>query len=808
MKISYNWLKEFVDFSFTPEELSEILTNTGLEVEGIEKIEAVKGGLAGVIVGEVMSCTKHPDADKLNVTEVFTGSETLQIVCGAPNVAQGQKVLVATVGCTLYPTPEEPFTIKKAKIRGVESNGMICAEDELGIGKDHNGIMVLPKETQPGTLASSYFNFSDDYIFEIGLTPNRADAMGHIGVARDIAAYQSFHLKKKSIVNNPIVDKIEFPTKNDEVKVSILDDNCLRYIGVKISGITVSPSPEWLQQRLRSIGVAPINNIVDVTNYVMRELGTPLHAFDAKKLGNKIVVRTANQNETLITLDKIQRTFKGGELVICDDNSPVCIAGVLGGFESGVTQDTTEIFLESAVFDMTSVRKTARLHGINSDASFRFERGVDKTLTELAIRRACQMIVELSGGTIVTSLIDQTKVPYHQNKITFSPKEINTILGTNISDADLEGILSSLDFEITKENALWTAIVPFYRIDVERTCDLAEEVLRIYGFNNVVIPERMTMSVQTQSGINGHQVKSTTSEFLVANGFIEAMNNSLTKSNYFKDISYFKQQAPKAVQLLNPLSQELEFLRTSLVPGLLENITYNQNRQAVDLRFFEFGKSYSTNENGYQEKNWLTLVVTGRKNEENWVNGSELTDFYFTKGIAEKLLIRLGLSSKLEYQYNENSLFSEIAIGSIHKKELLTIGKLNHDVQYFFDIKKPVFIVELDWEVLIEILGTVKIQFKELPKTFVVRRDFSLLLNKSVKFTEIEKIASQIDKKLLRNINLFDVYEGDKLDKNKKSYAVSFYFQDDERTLTDKEIDGVMEKIRISLEERLSAQLR
>jgi phenylalanyl-tRNA synthetase beta chain len=808
MKISYNWLKEFVDFSFTPEELSEILTNTGLEVEGIEKIEAVKGGLVGVIVGEVMSCTKHPDADKLNVTEVFTGSETLQIVCGAPNVAQGQKVLVATVGCTLYPTPEEPFTIKKAKIRGVESNGMICAEDELGIGKDHNGIMVLPTETQPGTLASSYFNFSDDYIFEIGLTPNRADAMGHIGVARDIAAYQSFHFKKKSSVKNPIADKINFPPNNDELKISILDDNCLRYIGVKISGISVSPSPEWLQQRLRSIGVAPINNIVDVTNYVMRELGTPLHAFDAEKLGNKIVVRSANQNETLITLDKIQRTFKGGELVICNENSPVCIAGVLGGFDSGVSQNTKDIFLESAVFDMTSVRKTARLHGINSDASFRFERGVDKTLTELAIRRACQMIVELSGGTITTSLIDQSNVQYHQYKISFSPEEINSILGTSISDADLEGILLSLDFEITKENNLWTALVPYYRIDVERTCDLAEEVLRIYGFNNVMIPERMTMSVQTQTGIDTHEVKSTIAEFLVANGFVEAMNNSLTKSNYYKEISFLRQQSSDAVRLLNPLSQDLEFLRTSLIPGLLENITYNQNRQSVDLRFFEFGKSYINNENGYQEKNWLTLVVTGRKNEENWVNSTESTDFYFTKGIAEKLLIRLGLSSKLEYHYNESPLLSELVIGSIHKKELLSIGKLNQEVQRFFDIKKPVFIVEINWEVLTEILETVKIQFKELPKTFVVRRDFSLLLDKSVGFTEIEKTARQIDKKLLRDINLFDVYEGDKLEKDKKSYAVSFHFQDDERTLVDKEIDGIMDKIRKALEEKFAAQLR
>lgn len=801
MKISYNWLKEFVDFSFTQEELSEILTNTGLEVESVEKIEAVKGGLAGVIVGEVMSCTKHPDADKLNVTEVFTGNETLQIVCGAPNVAQGQKVLVATVGCTLYPTPEEPFSIKKAKIRGIESNGMICAEDELGIGKDHNGIMVLPKETQPGTLASSYFNFSDDYIFEIGLTPNRADAMGHIGVARDIAAYQNFHLKKKSIVNNPIVDKIEFPTKNDEVKVSILDDNCLRYIGVKISGITVSPSPEWLQQRLRSIGVAPINNIVDVTNYVMREFGTPLHAFDAKILGNKIVVRTANQNETLITLDKIQRTFKGGELVICDDNSPVCIAGVLGGFESGVSQNTTEIFLESAVFDMTSVRKTARLHGINSDASFRFERGVDKTLTELAIKRACQLITELTGGKIATSLIDQTKVPSHQNKITFSPKEINTILGTNISNADLEGILSSLDFEITKENDLWTAIVPFYRIDVERTCDLAEEVLRIYGFNNVNITDRMKISIP-KNGIK--DCKKSIASFLVNNGFYEAINNSMISSS-LKNLFNSRQFSYKEIALLNPLSNELDMLRMSLLPGLLENIKHNQNRQNNNLRLFEFGKAYYKSNNNYVERNLITAVVTGNKMEENWINSKNEVNFYYLKGIVENVLAQLSTeNSFLTQTENNEDLFYGIKF-LINGRTIGEIGKIHESILKHYSIKKSVYYFEFDTDELNEIYNQNTIKYKELPKTFQLRRDLSILIKNSVTFDEIKSALFEVENVILKNVNLFDVYKDETIPDGYISYSISLWFQHQEKTLTDKIIDSLMIKIMNCLENKYDA---
>ena len=808
MKISFNLLKEFVEIPYAPEKLAEILTNTGLEVEHIEKLESVKGGLSGVVVGEVLSCQKHPDADKLKITEVSIGNETLQIVCGAPNVSKGQKVLVATVGCTLFPSPDQPFTIKKAKIRGVESNGMICAEDELGIGKDHDGIMILPEDTVPGTPAASYFKFTEDYIFEIGLTPNRADAMGHLGVARDIAAYRTINENKSINVKAPSCQVIPVNSTIEKIAVEVNSNHCLRYMGIRISGVNVAPSPEWLQQKLRALGVSPINNVVDVTNYVMRELGTPLHAFDTNILGEKIIIRPAHANEKLVTLDKIERKFFGGELLICDEKSPACIAGVMGGIESGVTENTSDIFLESAVFDMVSVRKTARTHGISSDSSFRFERGVDKTLTPIALERACQLILELAGGKPNSQLVDIQKEAYKQQVVCFEPKEINNLLGTDISDDLLESILVSLDFEVDKKHTEWSVKVPLYRIDVERTCDIAEEVLRIYGFNNVKLPDRMSMSVQTQAGVDEMTIKSKITEFLVANGFIEVMNNSLTKGTYFDDLSLLSKEKSNAVRLINPLSQELEFLRISLIPGLLENITYNQNRQSVDLKFFEFGKSYHKNHESYTENRWLTLAITGHKNEENWINRKETIDFYFVKGIAEKLLIRLGIKTKVTYNNLDDLTFSDGLSGTAQNKELIKIGKLIKECQAYFDIKNPVFFIEFNWDHLLQVIQQVKISFNELPKSFVVRRDFSLLLNKSVQYKEIAQLALSIDKSLLKNVNLFDVYEGEKLAQDKKSYAVSFHFQDGDRTLTDQEIDTVMERIKLALESKLEAQLR
>ena len=808
MKISLDWLKEFIDLTLSPEEIASILTSTGLEVESFEKLEIVKGGLNGVVIGEVVSCKKHHDADKLKITEVFIGYETLQIVCGAPNVSKNQKVLVATVGSTLYPSPDAPFSIKKSKIRGVESNGMICAEDELGVGNDHNGIMVLPNDVIPGTKASEYFNFSSDYIFEIGLTPNRSDALGHLGVARDIAAYLTYHNKEAVSLKKPPITSLNSIINNNKLKVEVIDSNCLRYMGIRVSNVSILPSPEWLQQRLRSIGVAPINNVVDITNFVMRELGTPLHAFDSKVIGNHIVVRTAKNNEKLTTLDKQNRIFNGTEMLICSDKSAACIAGVMGGIESGVSNETKEIFLESAVFDMVSIRKTARLHGINSDASFRFERGVDRSLTEMALLRACYLILEIAGGQISSELIDIQKEKINEKYISFNPEEINQLLGTTISHDDIEKILISLDFVITKDKNDWNVKIPIYRIDVERVCDIAEEVLRIYGFNNVEVPEKMAISIQEQKGIDEFKVRGIISEFLVSKGFAEAMNNSLSKKDYYNKLLFYQESKDQAVKLLNPLSQDLEILRQSLIPGLLENISFNQNRQSNDLKLFEYGNTYHRISNDYRENNWLTIVMTGKKHEENWINNSNLTDFFYVKGIAENLMSRLGFLNKLEFINAEDSHFSSCLSGVFLRNEILKIGQLSLDYQKYFDLKNTVFVININWKNLIDALNTIRITFKELPKSFVVRRDFSLLLDKKIEFSEIQSIAKKTEKNILKKVNLFDVYEGEKLEKNKKSYAVSFHFQDGDKTLKDNEVDSIMEKIRSALEKQLGAQLR
>jgi len=790
-----------VDFSYSPEELAEILTNTGLEVENTEKIEVVKGALAGVVVGEVLSCSQHPDADKLYVTQVYTGQEALQIVCGAPNVSKGQKVLVATVGSTIYPFSENPVTIKKAKIRGIESNGMLCAEDELGIGTDHNGIMVLPSETQPGTLASSYFNFDVDYVFEIGLTPNRADAMGHIGVARDLAAYQSFHSKQKSKVKAPFTRNINFPQSQGGINISVIDDNCMRYMGVQLSGIKVSPSPDWLQRRLRSVGVSPVNNVVDVTNYVMRELGTPLHAFDASKLGNSVVIRSAIKGEELVTLDKIKRTFKGGELLICDNNSPMCIAGVLGGQESGISEGTSDIFLESAVFDMTAVRKTARLHGINSDASFRFERGVDKSLTEIAIRRACQLLIDIAGATITSSLFDKSQIKFAQKTIEFSPAEINSILGARISETELEEILISLDFEIAKEDQIWKVLVPHCRIDVERTCDLAEEVLRIYGFNTIEAPEKMAISLPNS---RPNDCRQKMANYLVSNGFYEAMNNSMTSPDYASLIPVEQE----IVKITNPLSQDLQVMRFSLLPGLLENIVHNQNRQVSDMKLFEFGKTYTASKGTFVEKNIIAGILTGKKMEENWINSQDDVDFFFAKGIVENMLDALFSFDSLEtfqpaveiFDYGFNYAHNNVKIGEI--------GKVSNRIASEFNIKKPVYFFQFEIEALNLLYNKQCIEFQELPKTFFLRRDLSLLVKNVVSYEEIKKSCFNVEKHLLTKINLFDVYEGDKIENGFKSYAISCYFQHAERTLTDKTVDDIMQKIIFALKKEHGALLR
>ena len=809
MKISYNWLKTYISTDISAEEAGKILTDTGLEVEGIEKIEAVQGGLEGVVIGKVLTCEKHPDADKLKVTTVDIGNEIVQIVCGAPNVATGQTVVVATVGCSLYPKPDEPFKIKAAKIRGVESFGMLCAEDELGLGESHAGIMVLPSNSVVGSKAASYFGLEDDFQLEIGLTPNRADAMGHIGVARDLMAYLNFHQQLYLKINWPEVKDLK-ATSNFPVSITIEDkENCSRYCGVTISNVKVAPSPEWLQKRLRAVGLSPINNVVDVTNFVMRELGTPLHAFDADKLNGKIVVKKAVKDSKFVTLDGVERTLAGEELMITNGDADLCIAGVFGGQTSGISLETTNVFLESALFNPVSVRKTARHHGLNTDASFRFERGVDPELTLYALQRAANLILEICGGEIGMNPIDIQTEKIEPNKLTINLDRINQIIGYQITKENHFQILSDLDFKIISENdALIELEIPSYRIDVAREADVAEEVLRIYGFNNIPLPDRWHLSINMTKSTDKDSIQQTISEMLVAKGFYEVLNNSLSKNNYIESLGGESFSAAHNVKMLNPLSQDLEVMRQSLVFGLLENIQRNQNRQNPNLKIFEFGKTYFNYPFGYEEKNILAIALTGNKSIELWNSNKENVSYFTLKGIVKSIFDRLGLTEQIQDAELKNTLFEDGEKNILLKKSISECGWVTKALLNHFDIKNPVYCAFIDWDVLIDSLKIVKINFKELPKTFAVRRDFSLLIDKTVKYSQLKEAARNCDKKLLREINLFDVYEGKNLEPGKKSYALSFTFQDTERTLTDSEIDDSMNRIKKSFEEQFGATLR
>lgn len=809
MKVSYNWLKQYTDITATPQELGKILTDTGLEVEGVEKIEAIKGGLAGVVVGEVMECEKHPDADKLKVTKVDVGTgELLQIVCGAPNVAKGQKVIVATVGTTLYPTPEEAFKIKLSKIRGVESAGMLCAEDELGLGKGHDGILVLDAATPVGTPASTVFELEDDFTIEIGLTPNRADAMGHIGVVRDYIAYENVHNGKSLKLNLPEVADLIPTNQSAVVSIEVQDaELCPKYAGITISGVEVKPSPAWLQKRLRAVGLSPINNIVDVTNFVMRELGTPMHAFDASALNGKIVVKTATAGDKFVTLDGVERTLSAQNLMITNGTKNLAIAGVFGGLDSGIKDGTTSIFIESAYFNPVSVRKTAKEHGLNTDASFRFERGVDPALTEYALRRCASLILEVAGGEVSMNESVVGSCEYTR-EVAFNYTKCNQLIGTEIPKDQVNLILKNLDIEVKSiagEDAI--LIVPAYRVDVTREADITEEVLRIYGFNNVPLPEKMNMSVGVFPRPDIEKIQATMSEFLVGKGFNEMMNNSLTKSSYVEKLGGETLKAEHSVTMLNPLSNDLDVMRQSLIFNALETVEYNQNRQNSDLRIFEFGKVYHKYAN-YTENKRLLIAVSGKKNAENWADASENHSFYSLKGLVNVFFKRLGLEKFLKEKANDNGDLLDGIQLYILKNKVGQIGLISGKLKKHFGIKNDVFIADLDWDAILSAFKMNKIVYKELPKTFAVRRDFSLLLDSKVQYGQIEEIARNVDKNLLKEVGLFDVYEGKNLPEGKKSYAVKFIFQDAEKTLQDAQIDSVMNKIRQGLEEKLGAELR
>ena len=810
MKVSYNWLKDYIKTDLTPEKISEILTETGLEVDGIEKIEGIKGGLSGVFVGEVLSCEKHPDADKLKITSVSVGGEPLQIVCGAPNVSVGQKVICATIGAVLYPTPDEVFKIKASKIRGIESNGMLCAEDELGLGKSHEGILILPPNAKVGTPAASFFELEEDYQIEIGLTPNRADAMGHIGVARDLVAYLNVHLDAKCSLLIPKIADLSLHTNEIKIAVQVIEKlTCPTYLGISIKKVNVKPSPAWLQKRLRAVGLSPINSVVDCTNYVMRELGTPLHAFDASKLHGKVIVKRANQGDLFTTLDGIQRTLHADDLMICNANDYIAIAGVFGGLESGISSNTTDIFIESAYFNPVSIRKTAKRHALNTDASFRYERGVDPQLTKFALERVVYLIQEICGGEIAMELVSEVSGEFERKIIDFNIDRCNKLIGKNIPTDTIALILENLDIKIlTQTSSTWSIEIPDYRVDVLREVDVIEEVLRIYGYNNIELPEKLNTTLTLSINPIIEKIQSSLSEFLVGLGLSETLTNSLTTSSYSKFSNSESIKPEFNVEMMNPLSLELDVMRQSLIFSALEVVSFNQNRQQADLSFFEFGKTYKKTNDQYIETKEIIICISGRKNTEQWNNSSEKVSFFTLKGIVIALFKRIGLTHFLSESPILDSLLEDGVSLSVLKQNIGELGWVSADLKKYFGIKQDVFIAVINWDVVIKQLQLVKVIYKELPKTFEVRRDFSLLLNKEISFFEIEKIATGIDRKLLKRVALFDVYAGSNLEKGKKSYAVSFHFQDNEKTLQDAQVDVIMNRIRKELEEKLNAQLR
>lgn len=808
MKISYNWLQQFLQTDWEAEKTGELLTDLGLEVEGIEKVESIKGSLKGVVVGEVKTCVKHPNADKLKITTVDLGEGTpVQIVCGAPNVDAGQKVPVATVGTMLYDEKGEGFKIKKGKIRGEESHGMICAEDELGLGKGHDGIMVLDAGLTPGTPCSEVFNIETDYVFEIGLTPNRSDAMSHFGVARDLRAgliQQGTHLELIS----PSVSNFHVDERTLKTDIEIEDKELVpRYCGITITDVEVKDSPEWIQNRLKAIGLTPKNNIVDITNYVLHELGQPLHAFDASKIrGGKIVVKTLPEGTKFTTLDDVERELSSEDIMICDaDDKPLCIAGVFGGVNSGVTEHTHSIFLESAYFNPVSVRKTAKRHGLNTDASFRFERGIDINTTQYALKRAALLIEEYAGGKMSSDILDFYPIKLQDFEVFLSFENTYKLIGQEIPKETIKTILSSLDIKINSfTEAGLGLVVPSYRTDVQREADIIEEILRVYGYNNVEFSHKLNTSISFDSDINV-KVENIAANQLTALGFNETMANSLTKADYLELSENLNPE--QSVEMLNPLSNDLKVMRQSLLFSGLESVAYNLNRKQNSLKFYEFGKTYHKYESGYHENKHLTLFVTGNKTQDSWKAATQASDFFYLKGIILNLLSRLGID-KVKTTPTKSDIFSEGITLSLGKMKLVDFGVVKRSILKEFSIKQEVLFADFNWQTILNLVGKKNIKVSDLPKFPAVKRDLALLLDNKIEFKEIYNLAFQSEKKLLKEVDLFDVYEGDKLPEGKKSYAVSFVLQDENKTLADKQIDKIMQKLQQTFEKNLDAVLR
>ena len=820
MNISYNWLKEYVNFDLTPDEVAAALTSIGLETGDVEEVQSIKGGLEGLVIGEVLTCEPHPNSDHMHITTVNLGQgDPVQIVCGAANVAAGQKVVVATLGTKLY-DGDECFTIKKSKLRGVESNGMICAEDEIGIGTSHEGIIVLPEDVVPGTLAKDYYNIKSDYVLEVDITPNRSDACSHYGVARDLYAWL-IQNGRQATLKRPSADA--FKVDNHDMNIDIVVENteaCPRYAGVAIKNVIVKESPEWLQNKLRLIGVRPINNIVDITNYILHAYGQPMHCFDADKIkGGKIVVKTCPEGTKFVTLDEVERKLSDRDLMICNAEEPMCIAGVFGGLDSGTTETTKDVFLESAYFHPTWVRKTARRHGLSTDSSFRFERGIDPNGTIYALKEAALLVKELAGGEIASEIKDNYPAPIADFPVELSYEYTNALIGKVIPAETIKSIVTSLEMKITGETPEGLSLlVPAYRVDVQRPCDVVEDILRIYGYNNVEIPTSVKSSLSVKGDVDKSvKLQNLVSEQLVGCGFNEIMNNSLTAATYYEGLETYKPE--NLVQLMNPLSNDLNVMRATLLFGGLESIQHNANRKNADLKFFEFGNCYHFNAEkrnpekvlaAYSEELHLGLWITGKRVSNSWAHPDENTSVYELKAYVLNIFRRLGVNfGGLVFGNLTDDIYS-VAI-SVHTrggKLLATFGVLHKKIQKAFDIDNEVYYADLNWKELMKAIKNNTVAYKEISKFPAVKRDLALLIDKKVQFAEIEKIAYETDKKLLKSVELFDVYEGKNLEAGKKSYAVSFMLQDENATLNDKQIDKVMQKLIANLQNKLDAKLR
>ena len=820
MNISYNWLKEYVSFDLTPAEVAEALTSIGLEVGGVEEVQSIKGGLEGIVIGEVLTCEPHPNSDHMHITTVNLGSgDPVQIVCGAPNVAAGQKVVVATLGTKLY-DGDECFTIKKSKLRGVESLGMICAEDEVGLGTSHDGIMVLPADAVPGTPAKDYFNIKSDYVLEVDITPNRADACSHYGVARDLYAYL-VQAGKATSLTRPSDDAFCVDNQDLPIAIEVADTTaCPRYAGVAVKGVTVKESPAWLQDKLRLIGLRPINNVVDVTNYILHAYGQPLHCFDADKIkGGKVIVKTMPQDTPFVTLDGVERKLDAHDLMICNAEEPMCMAGVFGGLDSGSTETTKNVFLESAYFNPTVVRKTARRHGLNTDSSFRFERGIDPNSVIYCLKQAAMLIKELAGGTISMDIKDLYPHPIADFTVDLNYQYVHDLVGKTIPVETIKRIVTSLEMKILSETSEGITLqVPAYRVDVQRPCDVVEDILRIYGYNNVEIPTTLKSSLTVKGEVDQWQkMQNLISEQLVGCGFNEILNNSLTKSAYYDGLETYPSQ--HLVMLMNPLSSDLNCMRQTLLFGGLESIRHNVNRKCADLKFFEFGNCYYYHADkknpekslaAYSENNHLALWVTGKRVSNSWAHPEENSSVYELKAYVLNIFARLGLNlGSVVFGNLSNDIYSvAVTVQTRGGKLLATYGVLTKKLQKAFDLDNEVYYAEINWHELMKAVKNVKVSYTEISKYPAVKRDLALLLDKNVQFAEVEKIAYDTERKLLKAVELFDVYEGKNLEPGKKSYAVSFLLQDEHATLNDKQIDKIMQKLIANLENKLGAKLR